>query len=213
MKKVNRRLPFDRSVEIDPATNRTRRRVERMRGVIEKRQYDLHLVLENVHDPHNVSAVLRTCDAVGVGTVHLVYNSEPFPMIGQKSSTGVGKWTDLKRYVSIRECYEELRNDGVRIYATDLNERSVGLYKLEGTGPIALVFGNEHEGVSEEASGLADGNFLIPMVGFAQSLNISVACAVSLYEIMRQRLGAGLYDNPTLGEEQIEEVLADWVGR
>ncbi|MCB0713481.1 MAG: RNA methyltransferase [Ignavibacteriae bacterium] len=213
MKKVNRRLSFDRSVEIDPATKRTRRRIEKFRRVIERRQYDLHIILENVHDPHNVSAVLRTCDAVGVGTVHLIYNSEEFPKIGKKSSTGVGKWTDLKYYLTVEECYQTLREAGVKIFATDLNEGAVSLYKIEGTSPIALVFGNERDGVSEEASALADGNFHVPMSGLAESLNISVACAVSLYEIKRQRLKAGMYDEPSLSESEVEVILAEWAER
>jgi tRNA (guanosine-2'-O-)-methyltransferase len=198
---------------IDPTFARTERRIARLRSALEHRQPDLHLVLENVHDPHNVSAVLRTCDAVGVGTVHLVYTYEKFPRIGRTSSASAYKWTNLVRHESIEACYAALRQEGVRIYATDLTERAVDLYELELATPVAIVFGNEHRGVSEEASRLADGNLRIPMVGLIQSLNISVACAVTLYEAMRQRSVAGRYDKPALPAETIEAALAEWAAK
>ena len=109
-------------------------------------------MLEDVHDPHNVSAVLRTCDAVGVGTVHMVYVTEEYPKLGKKSSASAWKWTDFVRHESIEACYKWLRERGVKIIATDLAERAVGLYELDLAGPVALVFGNEHKGVSPEAS-------------------------------------------------------------
>jgi tRNA (guanosine-2'-O-)-methyltransferase len=198
---------------IDPEYHRSERRVRRLRSALEHRQSDLHLVLENVHDPHNVSAVLRTCDAVGVGTVHLVFTYEKFPRIGRQSSASAWKWTNLVRHDSIEECYEGLRKQGCRIYATDLTERARSLFDLELSRPVALVFGNEHRGVSREASTLADGNLRIPMVGLIQSLNISVACAVTLYETMRQRVAAGRYAEPTLPREQIDSALAEWLTR
>jgi tRNA (guanosine-2'-O-)-methyltransferase len=195
---------------VDPAHQRTQQRLSRLRAAIERRQPDLHLVLENVHDPHNVSAVLRTCDAVGVGTVHLVYTYEKFPKIGRESSAGAWKWIERIRHVSIEECYSYLRQSGCRIYATDLSDRAENLYDLELASPVALVFGNEHRGVSSEASELADGNLLIPMVGLIKSLNISVACAVTLYEAMRQRRVRGMYDQSALGAGDIEIKLREW---
>ncbi len=204
-------IPVDQLV-IDPEFMITERRLARFRSTIEQRQQTLHLVLENVHDPHNVSAVLRTCDAVGVGTVHLVYTYEQFPKrFGKTSSASAWKWTEMVSHASIEECYEHLRSLGCRIYATDLSDRAESLYATELTGPVALVFGNEKRGVSPEASQLADGNLLIPMMGLIQSLNISVACAVTLYEAMRQRLAAGMYDTPSLGEPEIAAKLREWV--
>ena len=189
------------------------RRIERLRSVIETRQFDLHLVIEDIHDPHNVLAILRTCDAVGVGSIHLVYTFEDFPKLsklGKQSSAGTFKWANLVHHNSIEECYQVLREEGCRIYATDLSDRAVDLYELDLTGPIALVFGNEHRGVTEEASRLADGNFLIPMHGLAQSLNVSVACAVTLYEAMRQRRASGGYEKPTSSQENVERMLKEW---
>jgi tRNA (guanosine-2'-O-)-methyltransferase len=200
-------------VLIDPHYNKTERRLSKLRGAIQRRQYDLHLVLENVHDPHNVSAVLRSCDAVGVGTVHLVYTYEKFPKIGKQSSASAWKWVERMRHDSIEECYDYLRSVGCRIYATDLSDRAENLYDLDLHSPVALVFGNEHRGISREASDLADGNLLIPMVGLIQSLNISVACAVTLYEAMRQRRERGMYEKSALGEVQLEAKLKEWAER
>jgi len=199
--------------DIDPDFGATRRRVDRLRRTIQRRQPDLHLVLENVDDPHNVSAVLRTCDAVGVGGVHLVYADGQFPVLAKVTSASAWKWMEIHRHVSITSCYDMLRQAGCQIIATDLAERASSLYDFDLTGPVALVFGNEHRGVSDEASRRADANLLIPMVGVIHSLNISVACAVALYEAMRQRIVVGRYDAPAWDEGTIERMVAEWVAR
>jgi tRNA (guanosine-2'-O-)-methyltransferase len=159
----------------------TERRLARMREVLARRQPDLTVVLENVHDPHNVSAVLRSCDAVGLLRVHLVYTIEEFPELSENVSGSALKWLELVFHPSIEACYRTLRSQGFTIYTTYLGDpaRSVDLYDLDLTKPVALVFGNEQRGVSDEAVAGADGNFVIPMMGMVRSLNISVACAVS----------------------------------
>ena len=189
------------------------RRAEKFRRVLSMRQNDLTVVLENIHDPHNVSAILRSCDAVGVLQVELLYTIEKFPRIGKKSSSSASKWLDRRKHTSVTECYAALRQEGFRIYATRLGAASTSLYDLDLSRPSALVFGNEHRGVSEEAAGLADGNFHIPMVGMIQSLNVSVAAAVSLYEAHRQRLNAGTYARGTLGADDLERLFDDWTRR
>ncbi len=176
-----------------PRTSRRQKRIER---AIQRRQPDLSLVLEDIHDPHNVSAVLRTCDAVGVLRVHLVYVQEtpPKKAFARTTSGSAAKWIEIVRHDSIEACYERLRSDGQRILATALEPESVDLYETDLTTPVALVFGNEMRGVSEKAIKGADGLISLPMLGMIQSLNISVACAISLYEAMRQRRLAGRYD-------------------
>lgn len=193
-----------------PVTERRRRR---MIDVLSRRQPDLTVVLENVHDPHNVSAVLRSCDAVGILTVHLVYNVEEWPELSRVSSGSAVKWLDIVRHPDIPSCYRVLRDQGFTIYATHLDVAAQELYDLDLTQPVALVFGNEHRGVSEEAHRQADGNFIIPMMGMVQSLNISVACAVSLYEALRQRRAAGAYGSPKLPRPEIEARLIGWLQR
>jgi tRNA (guanosine-2'-O-)-methyltransferase len=189
------------------------RRLQRFRQVLDRRQMDLTVVLENIHDPHNVSAILRSCDAVGVMGVVLLYTVEPFPRIGKKSSSSASKWLDRRKFRSVDECYAALRGDGLRVLATHLGAAAVPLYSLDLTQPSALVFGNEHRGVSDEAVSKADGNFLIPMAGMIQSLNVSVAAAVALYEAFRQRQAAGCYAGSSLPEEMREKLLLDWIGR
>lgn len=189
------------------------RRLRRIREVLERRQHDLAVVVENVHDPHNVSAVLRSCDAAGVLQVELLYTVERFPRIGRKSSSSAGKWVDRVKHRSVDECYASLRSRGMKIYATHLAADAVPLYDLDLTLPCALVFGNEHRGVSDAAASAADRNFQIPMMGMIQSLNISVACAVSLYEALRQRLLAGRYARPALPPEELERLFQEWKRR
>ncbi|MBI5471764.1 MAG: RNA methyltransferase [Ignavibacteriae bacterium] len=190
---------------------RSERRTAKIRDVLSKRQPDLTVVMENIHDPHNVSAVLRSCDAVGVMRVELLYNVEKFPRIGKKSSSSANKWLERRKHTDVAECYSTLRQEGFAIYATHLGTSAVSLYDLDLTKKVALVFGNEHRGVSDEAATLADGNFVIPMVGMIQSLNISVACAVSLYEALRQRMECGAFDASKFSDTAFRELFEQWI--
>lgn len=194
------------------AEMRTDDRRKRIEEVLGKRTRDLTVVLENINDPHNLSAAIRSCDAVGIMEVCLVYyGSQPFPKIARTSSASAMKWVNQRHFRSIGECYSALKSEGKLIYTTHMSKSAVSLYDLDLARPVALVFGNEHDGVSEEAFSLADGNFLIPQVGMIQSLNISVACAVSLFEAFRQRLKAGLYSNLQLDELEYARNLEEWV--
>jgi tRNA (guanosine-2'-O-)-methyltransferase len=188
----------------------TERRLEKLRRTLEARQTGLTVVMEDIHDPHNVSAVFRSCDAVGIMRVELVYTTEKFPRIGKKSSSSANKWVEKRQHRSIPECYEALRKEGFQICATHLGKGAVSLYELDLARPTALVFGNEHRGVSDAAAEQADVNFIIPMKGMIQSLNVSVAAAVSLYEALRQREAAGCYSTPSLASAVLEEFLATW---
>jgi tRNA (guanosine-2'-O-)-methyltransferase len=183
-------------------------RSEKIYACVSRRQPSLSIVLENVHDPHNVSAVLRSCDAVGVIDVHLVYHSgQSFPELGEKSSASARKWVLTHKHSSIDECYEYLRMQGKKILTTGMSNEAKSLYAIDFTEPIAIVFGNEHAGVSEEAILKADGNMLIPQVGMIQSLNISVACAVTLYEAFRQRSLNGMYDSIQMDDIMLKDYL------
>jgi tRNA (guanosine-2'-O-)-methyltransferase len=189
---------------------RTEKRLNKIRNVIEKRQPSLRVVIENVHDPHNVSAIFRTCDAAGIPVVSLIYNTESFPKIGKKSSASAFKWIKRERYKKVKSCYNKLREEGFRIYASQLSENAKNLYELDYTGKTAIVFGNEHRGISDEASELADERFLIPMYGMVQSLNVSVSAAVTIYEALRQRKQKGMYNKPLYLSEEIESLVQEW---
>ncbi len=192
----------------------TPERRERIERVLERRQPTLTVVFENVHDPHNISAVIRSCDAVGVAEAHGIYSGrQVFPELGEKSSGSARKWVDVHLHQSVDACYAALRSRGFQIYTTHMSSDAVSLHDLDLTQPVALVFGNEKEGVTPEAREKADGNFLIPQVGMIQSLNISVACAVSLYEALRQRQHAGMYESPQLDAGLRQALITDWSSR
>jgi tRNA (guanosine-2'-O-)-methyltransferase len=189
---------------------RTEQRIKKITSAVRTRQFSLRVVLENIHDPHNVSAILRTCDAVGVPKIALLYTIENFPRISRIISASANKWVERKKYSSVKECYSNLRNDGFKIYASSLNNGSKDLFDLDFTGKSAIVLGNEHRGVSKEAAEFADETFYIPMYGMVQSLNVSVAAAVILYEILRQRRKKGLYKKSELEEKIIEQIIEEW---
>ncbi len=173
---------------------------------------NLTVVLENVHDPHNIGAVLRSCDSVGIPEIYVLYTDERLTeeriTAGRKAASGARKWVDIHFFTDLEACVRAVRQRYKKLFCTHLSERASDLYQLDLCQSVALVFGNEHEGVSEALLKQCDGNFRIPQVGMVQSLNISVACAVSLYEAFRQRRQAGLYDENEVREELFETYLA-----
>lgn len=190
-------------------------REQKLRAVIRQSQPDLTVVLENIFDPLNVSAVLRSCDAVGVREIFVVYTKKYLDkrglVLGKRTSAGTFKWIDVYVFEDLEECFRRVRQRYGRILATGLGDQNQSLYDLDLSAPTALLFGNEDEGLSAEALALADGNFVIPQAGFAESLNISVACAVSLYEARRQRAVRGFYDEkPRLGAAEQEQLFRRW---
>lgn len=194
---------------------RTERRQSRIEQVLYQRQPDLTVVLENVHDPHNVSAVLRSCDAVGVLRVHAVYSIEEPPAVefARTTSASAAKWVEVEQHSSIADCYQMLRRKGMMIIGTSVQAGSMDLYEQDLCAPAAIVFGNEMRGISDEATALADHLLAIPMVGMVQSLNISVACAVVLYEAFRQRRASGKYDQSRLSSDEIAGLRNEWLTR
>jgi len=177
----------------------TPERYNRMLSVIKNRQTNLTVVMENVNDPHNISAVMRTCDAVGIQDIYILNTTiAKHDYFGPKSSSSAAKWLTVHQFTDVATCFEALRKNYNKILTTHLSTDAVSLFDIDFTGSVALVFGNEHDGVSAETIALSDGNFIIPQLGFIQSLNISVACAVSIYEAHRQKMAAGHYNKQTL---------------
>ena len=189
----------------------TPERRDKLQAVLSKRQNDITIVLENVFDPHNISAVMRTCDAVGVQELYVLNTKIPrHKKWGAKSSSSAAKWLTVYQFENAEECFSELRKKYSKILTTHLSSDAINLYEIDLTQRVALVFGNEHSGVSEEIRSLADGNFIIPQSGIIRSLNISVACAVTLYEAYRQKALAGHYDKAKLNEEVLKELMDKW---
>ena len=189
----------------------TPERTDKLIKVLSKRQSNLTVVMENVQDPHNISAVLRTCDAVGIQDVYILTTKIPrHKKFGYKSSSSALKWLTIHEFDNLEECMKAVRKNFSKILTTHLSSDAVQLYDIHFTESVALVFGNEHAGVTDECRALADGNFIIPQMGIIQSLNISVACAVSIYEAMRQKMVAGHYDHASLPKEQMDTLLTQW---
>jgi tRNA (guanosine-2'-O-)-methyltransferase len=193
-------------------------REQKIRSVIRQSQPDLTVILENIFDPLNISAVLRSCDAVGIREVFVVYTRQYLDkrglILGKRTSGGTFKWIDVYHFEDLEECFGRVRRRYGRILATlPPGKDTPSIYECELSEPVALLFGNEDDGVSTEALALCDGSFTIPQVGFAESLNISVACAVTLFEARRQRSVRGFYDrNPKLTGEQQEMLFLRWSG-
>lgn len=189
----------------------TSERRERLLSVLLKRQPDLTVVLENVFDPHNISAVMRTCDAVGIQELYVLTNKIPrHKKWGARSSSSAAKWLTIHQFEDAQECFSAIRKKYSKVYTTHLGSGSVSLYDINFTESVALVFGNEHIGVSDEIRAMADGNFMIPQMGIIQSLNISVACAVSIYEALRQKTIAGHYQHQRLNDATFQSLLEEW---
>jgi len=171
-------------------------RLEKFKRVSGLRQLDLTVVLENVHDPHNIGAILRSCDSIGIDEIFIIDTDPRLQgriIENHGSSTGISKWMKIKYFTEIEACIKEVKKRFDLIVGTVIKPNSHDLYDLDYSGSTAFVFGNEKDGITDELSNYIDKNILIPQVGFAQSLNVSVACAVTLYEAKRQRLKKNMY--------------------
>jgi len=191
----------------------TEERKARLKYVLARRQPDLTLVLNNIHDPHNVSAILRSCDAFGVFGIHLYYTKERFPSLANSSSGSAKKWIDLTRHREAGTMVASLRGQGMQIVGTGFSPLARPLMDIDFTRPTAIILGNEHRGMDPDVKAHVPDEIYIPMFGMVQSLNVSVAAATILYEAMRQRRAVGMYDQSPLDEDRFEEVYADWCKR
>lgn len=204
-------------------------RKKKIEKVLEKRQPTLHVVLENVDDPRNVGAVLRSCDAFGVIDVHLLYhgritNQESrnkngvhrMPRLSEirsKSAASAAKRLRFTKWEKPKELVAFLKKKKIKLAVTHLSAKSKDPADVDLAQPVALAFGNEHDGISKELLKAADFNVRLPMVGFVESFNISVAAALLLYETYRQREGKGMYEAPQLKTAEKKRLLKAWTGK
>ena len=160
------------SIMLDTTSYRTQERTAKLESALTKRQPTLAVVLENVHDPHNIGAILRSCDAVGVMRVCMVYTiEEPPKLANTPAASGVIKWLKLERFTSIKAWFDKLSADGFQILATIVDPEAKALYDYDLSIPTALVLGNEHRGIPEDAAKPSDGLLYIPMLSMADSVN------------------------------------------
>lgn len=191
-------------------------RYERIAGAVAGRQQGV-IVLEDIYDPHNAAAVLRSCDAYGFQRVCLIFaNQKPFDpyKLGKATSSSANKWLDFCVYDTTGACLADLRREGYQTIATVLDDRSESIFDadLTTTPRIAILFGNEHAGLSEVAVHGSDRCLMIPMTGMVQSLNLSVTAATVMFEITRQRRAAGM-ERFLLPEHERQSVQADLIQR
>ncbi len=190
---------------------RTPERLARVNRVLNRRQPDLRVVLEEITNAHNANAVLRTCDAAGVLHIDVIQaKPEPFP-INSAVTTRADKWLEIHQHPTPGECFASLKAAGFQIAATHLGEGAIPYTSLDYGRPTAIVFGNEHEGLSASAREGADVLIKIPMFGMVQSLNLSVSVGIILYEAVRQRFGRGYFESRRLSPEEFEETLERWL--
>jgi tRNA (guanosine-2'-O-)-methyltransferase len=185
-------------------------RFRKIQRVLAKRQPDLTVLAENVYKPHNLSAMLRSCDAVGIGTVHAVNPTGGVPTYGPTSASAE-KWVHLEVHPTLQDACQAIRAQGMQLLTAHLSETAVDYRDVDYTKPSCILFGNEKDGVTPEAAELADRHIVIPMVGMVQSLNVSVATAVILFEAQRQRREAGFYDAPRLSERERQRQAFLWL--
>ena len=189
----------------------TENRIQRFKDVLGRRQRDLTVVCENIHDPHNVSAILRSCDAVGISDIYLLYYIEALPKLARRSSGSARKWIDTHPFDDPQKLKEHLKAQGFRIYATFIEPKAKSIYEVDWTNPCAIVMGNEHRGVSRELMEIADETVYIPMMGMVESLNVSVATAVTLFEASRQRNANNMYPEKKVTNDWYEKKLQEWI--
>lgn len=184
----------------------TPERFQRIQQILDKRQPDLTVCMEDVHKPHNLAAMVRTCDAIGVHEVHAVWSSQQTRLAGG-TATGSQNWVKLNSHTNVTAAISQLKAQGMQVLATNLSDTAVDFREVDYTKPTAILMGQEKFGITREALAMADQDIIIPMVGMVQSLNVSVATATILYEAQRQRQNAGMYDQPRLDEAERQRVL------
>ncbi len=187
----------------------TPERYEKIVTILNQRQLDLTVLMEHVEMPHNLAAIARTCDAVGIFETHAVTDLHTIDL-KQRASSGSRKWISVKTHADVDTAFAHLREKGFAIYCAHLDDRALDFRAVDYTRPTAIVAGTELEGVSPRAASLADGCVMVPMFGMIQSLNVSVAMALILYEAQRQRMAKGMYGTRQLDPARFKELLFEW---
>ena len=187
----------------------TPERYQKFRTVLDRRQPDLTVLTDQVHKPHNLGAIIRTCDAVGIHEIHLTQPRNGYRQF-RRRSMGSYQWVNIRLHDSIKDSAESLKSLGFKIYAAHFSEQAIPYNQVDFTLPCALMLGAEKSGVSHEAASLADEHIIIPMQGMVSSYNVSVAAAVILIEAQHQRQQKGMYNNARLPGDIYQRTLFQW---
>ena len=184
-------------------------RFRRLRGVLARRQPDLTVLLDRVNKSHNLSAILRNCDAVGVLEAHVVPAREGLG-VHHGTSAGTKKWVRVRHHATTEDAVQMLKRGGFTVVAVHPSATSVDFRQVDFTPPTAIMLGAELHGVSDEGLRGADVHARIPMRGMVHSLNVSVATALVLFEAARQRQDAGMYEESRLDAAEFRRLLFEW---
>ena len=187
----------------------TPERLERIQTTLNKRQPDLTVITDEVYKPHNLSAIARTCDAVGIPEIHCVWPTDAY-RLKASSTAGSSDWIKVNTHDSIAAGINSLKDRGMKVVAAHLTDRAIDYREYDFTQPTALLMGTEQEGVSDIASDMADEHIVIPMQGMVRSFNVSVAAAIILNEAQNQRQKAGMYDQRRLPDDVYQTLLFEW---
>ncbi|MBG5920419.1 tRNA (guanosine(18)-2'-O)-methyltransferase TrmH [Providencia stuartii] len=186
------------------------RRYRRICQMMAMRQPDLTICLEEIHKPHNVSAIVRSADAVGIHQIHAIWPDQKVKL-SVSSAAGSNSWVKVISHQSTEEAISQIKSQNMQVLVTNLSEQAVDFREIDYTRPTCIMMGQEKKGISSTALKLADQHIIIPMVGMVQSLNVSVASALILYEAQRQRQLAGMYSREIsqLSKQEQQEWLFD----
>ncbi|MFW6330201.1 MAG: tRNA (guanosine(18)-2'-O)-methyltransferase TrmH [Gemmatimonadota bacterium] len=186
----------------------TPERFRRLQRILARRQHDLTVLMDRVHKPHNLGAVVRTCDAVGIARVHIVPTEDYYER--GRTAMGASRYVRVSRHHSLDAAIGRLHERGIRVVAAHPGPGAADFRALDYTRPTALLLGTELEGLSTEAIAAADAHAAVPMYGAVRSLNVSVAAAIILYEAERQRARAGFYDRALPDDDATRRTLFEW---
>ena len=184
-------------------------RFEKIKDVLNKRQPDLTVILDNVHKPHNIAAILRSCDATGIGTIHARSKNSKIGL-NLKAASGSNHWVNVNFHNQLSELYKALSEKNVNIFVANNSKSAIDFREVNYTSKTAIVLGAELDGISNNSLLFANKEIKVPIVGMVESLNVSVTNAVILYEMQRQRKEAGLYKTRRLGINEYEKLLFEF---
>lgn len=187
----------------------TPERFARLRTTLDQRQPDLTVITDYVHKGRNLSAIVRTADAVGIGEIHCVIGDADYRSF-RGTAQGSQRWVKVQRHQQLHKPCEQLKAEGFQIVAAHLSPQAVNFRDIDFCKPTALLMGSERDGVSEQGKELADQHITIPMVGMVESFNVSVAAGIILNEALDQRQRAGLYSQQRLDQACYERLFFEW---
>ncbi|MGB2248543.1 MAG: tRNA (guanosine(18)-2'-O)-methyltransferase TrmH [Alcanivorax sediminis] len=187
----------------------TPERYRRICETLDRRQPDLTVIMDGVHKPHNIAAIVRTCDAVGILDVHAILPKNRARMAAG-TAMGSQRWVKVHKHEDSTQVIRDLQGEGVQVLAAHLSDTAIPYREVDYSKPTALLLGTEKFGVSDEAAAAVDQHVIIPMMGMVESFNVSVAAAIILAEACEQRRSKGFYDQPQIDPQRYHELLFRW---